>query len=118
MSQRALIESYQLPPVLCFDEFRFVKSGFSFICLDAQTHKLPALLPDRLTKHIVDYFIGHYSLRERQKVKFVSLDLNCQYQHFIQRIFLNVQIVIDRFHIVQLAGRALGSSPTPDPAHD
>ena len=35
------------------------------------------------------------------------MDLNAQYQHFIHRISLNAKIIIDRFHIIQLAGRAL-----------
>ncbi|WP_439951269.1 transposase [Secundilactobacillus pentosiphilus] len=35
------------------------------------------------------------------------VDLNAQYDHFIKRISPNDEIVIDRFHIIQLAGRAL-----------
>lgn len=105
--RKALLEHRRLPEVLCFDEFRSVHSMFSFICIDAQTHNLVALLPDRLTKHIVDYFLNQYSLADRKKVKAVTMDLNAQYQHFIRRIFPNAEIIIDRFHIVQLAGRAL-----------
>ncbi|WP_143443116.1 transposase, partial [Secundilactobacillus mixtipabuli] len=40
-------------------------------------------------------------------VQSVVVDLNAQYCHFIKRIFPNAEIVIDRFHIIQLAGRAL-----------
>lgn len=65
------------------------------------------LLPDRLTKYIVDYFLNQYSLAERQAVEAVTMDLNAQYQHFIHRIFPNAKIIIDRFHLIQLAGRAL-----------
>lgn len=35
------------------------------------------------------------------------IDLNAQYQSFIYRLFPNAQIIIDRFHIIQLTGRAL-----------
>ncbi|WP_283680501.1 ISL3 family transposase [Lentilactobacillus sp. Marseille-Q4993] len=110
--RKAFLEHRELPKYLCFDEFRSVHSMFSFICIDAQTHNLVALLPNRLTKTIVDYFLNQYSLKERRKVKAVSMDLNAQYQHFIKRIFPNAEIVIDRFHIVQLAGRALDCSRT------
>lgn len=105
--RKAFLEHRRLPKILCFDEFRSVHSTFSFICIDAQTHNLVTLLPDRLTKHIVDYFLNQYSLAERQAVEAVTMDLNAQYQHFIHRIFPNAEIIIDRFHIVQLAGRAL-----------
>lgn len=35
------------------------------------------------------------------------MDLNAQYQTFVRQLFPNALIVFDRFHIVQLAGRAL-----------
>lgn len=99
-----------LPEHLCFDEFRSVGSLMSFICCDAVSHKLVTFLPDRLTKDIVDYFINRYSLKERQQVKTVVVDMNAQYSHFIKRIFPNAEIIIDRFHIIQLVGRALDQS--------
>ena len=96
-----------LPRHLCFDEFRSVKNVFSFICCDAQTHKLVAKLPDRLSSTIINYFENRYSKQERDQVKSVVVDLNAQYQRFIRRLFPNAKIIIDRFHIVQLVGRAL-----------
>ena len=45
-----------LPKNLCFDEFRSIKNTTSFICCDAQTHKLVVKLPDRLSSTIINYF--------------------------------------------------------------
>lgn len=82
---------------------------FSFICCDAQSHKLVVKLPDRLSSTIINYFENRYSKQERDHVESVVVDLNAQYQRFIRRLFSNAKIIIDRFHIVQLVGRALDS---------
>lgn len=99
-----------LPEHLCFDEFRSTGHLMSFIACDAETHKLISLLPDRLSKTIIEYFENRYSLTERPAVKSVVIDLNANYQNFIHRLFPNAQTIIDRFHLVQLAGRALDQS--------
>ena len=49
-------------------------------------------------------------MAERQRVKTVVVDMNAQYSHFIHRLSPKAQIIIDRFHITQLAGRALDSA--------
>ncbi|MBD5807574.1 ISL3 family transposase, partial [Limosilactobacillus walteri] len=97
----------KLPKHLCFDEFRSTKSVMSFICCDAETHQIVTKLQDRLSPTIVDYFENRYSKAERECVQSVVIDLNAQYQSFIYRLFPNANIIIDRFHLVQLAGRAL-----------
>nr|WP_288552847.1 transposase [uncultured Ligilactobacillus sp.] len=40
-------------------------------------------------------------------MKSVVVDLNAQYIKFIKALFPNSRIIIDRFYIVQLVGRAL-----------
>lgn len=96
-----------LPTNLCFDEFRSTGNMMSFICIDGDTHKLVSLLGDRLNKTIKDFFMSHYSLQDRQSVQTITMDMNASYQLFIPEVFPNAQIIIDRFHIVQLLGRAL-----------
>ena len=96
-----------LPENLCFDEFRSVKNIFTFIAIDADTHRLVELIRNRLSKTITEHFINSYSLSERQAVKTVSIDLNANYQLVVHRIFPNARIVVDMFHIVQLCSRAL-----------
>ncbi|MCB7150387.1 ISL3 family transposase [Lactiplantibacillus plantarum] len=97
-----------LPINLCFDEFRSTGSDMSFICCDAENdHKLVGLLSNRLNKSITDFFLNRYTVKERKQVKTVTMDLNSQYQKIIHGLFPKAKIVIDRFHIVQLVGRAL-----------
>lgn len=96
-----------LPANLCFDEFRSTNNMMSFICIDAVSHELVSLLGDRLNKTIKDFFIGQYSLQERLAVETVTMDMNAAYQSFIHEVFPNAKIVIDRFHIIQLIGRAM-----------
>lgn len=97
----------QLPENLCFDEFRSTGNMMSFICIDGDSHSLVSLLGDRLNKTIKDFFMSHYSLKERQAVKTITMDMNAAYQLFIHEVFPQAEIIIDRFHIVQLLGRAL-----------
>ena len=54
--------------------------------------------------------MNRYTNRERAAVKSVVVDLNAQYIKFIKALFPNARIIIDRFHIVQLVGRALGNA--------
>lgn len=96
-----------LPTNLCFDEFRSTSNMMSFICIDGDTHKMVSLLGNRLNKTIKDFFMSHYSLKERSAVRTITMDMNAAYQLFIKEVFPNAQIIIDRFHIVQLLGRAM-----------
>ena len=83
----------------------------SFICCDAEgSHDIVAILENRLTKTIREHFMNRYTNRERAAVKSVVVDLNAQYIKFIKALFTNARIIIDRFHIVQLVGRALGNA--------
>ncbi|MCT4395401.1 transposase, partial [Lacticaseibacillus paracasei] len=66
----------QLPTRLCFDEFRSTHGMMSFICLDADSHRLIALLGDRFNRTIKNFFIAHYSLAERTRVQTVTMDMN------------------------------------------
>lgn len=96
-----------LPKNICMDEFRSANHQYSFITCNADTHEVFTLLPQRLSKKLIEHFIREYSLEERQQVESVSIDLNANYQSVIRRVFPNAKIVVDRFHIIQLVGRAL-----------
>lgn len=96
-----------LPKNICIDEFRSANHLFSFIACDADSHQMITLLPNRLSMKIIEHFKREYSLSERQQVESVSIDLNANYQGVIRRLFPNAKIIVDRFHIVQLVGRAL-----------
>lgn len=96
-----------LPTRLCFDEFRSIHGMMSFICLGADLDRLIALLGDRFNRTIKNFFIAHYSLAERTRVQTVTMDMNAAYQTIIHEVSPKAQVVIDRFHIIQLAARVL-----------
>lgn len=100
----------RLPENLCFDEFKAMSNTYAFISIDAVTHNRVCVLPNRQTNTIIHYFKNHYSNVELASVKSVTVDLNAQYVSFIHRIFPHAKVVLDRFHIVQLAQRALSQS--------
>ena len=42
----------------------------------------------------------------RQKVRFITIDMSGAYIPLVRRLFLNAQIIIDRFHIIQQLDQA------------
>lgn len=96
-----------LPTDLCFDELRTTHGWMSFICVDAHSHKLVTMLGDRYNASIKNFFINQYSLAERKMVRHIVMDMNASYASLVHEVFPNAEVVYDRFHIVQLLGRAL-----------
>lgn len=73
----------------------------SFICTD--THKSVSVLSDRLNRTIKQLFLSQYSAA----VQRVIMDMNASYQVFVHELFPNAELIIDRFHIIQLMGRTM-----------
>lgn len=102
---------HTLPEHLAIDEFKSVKSvkeAMSCIIMDAHKRTLLDILPDRKQKAIHDYFM-RFPLEVRRQVKTVTMDMYRPYYAFLQRLFPNAKIIIDRFHLVQLLNRGLNS---------
>lgn len=99
-----------LPTSLCIDEFRSTGKQMSFIATNAKNHDIITILPGRRNKDIKDFFLTHYSLKNREKVTRVVMDFNAQYQSVIALIFPNAKIVADNFHLVQMALRSLNQT--------
>ena len=97
-----------LPEHLAFDEFRDVGTRLHFICLDGDKHTVVTILPNRYKRSIIRYF-EKYSAQDRERVKTVSMDLNCYYGVLARRLFPNAEIIIDRFHLVQMVTRSFDS---------
>lgn len=106
-SQKLPKRIHKLPTNICMDEFRSSNHLFSLVTCDADTHELMTLLPSRVSSKVIEHFLAEYSLQERQQVQSVTIDLNANYQNVIHRLFPKAVIVIDRFHVIQLIGRAL-----------
>lgn len=89
---------------LYFDKFRSIKNTTSLICYNMQIHKLVVRLLARFFSTIINYFENRYSKFESNQIGAVITDLNFQYQRFVHRLFPKSKIIINRLHIVQLAG--------------
>ena len=101
-----------LPAHLCFDEFKSVKrveGKMSFSYCDAITHGLIDILPDRKLVTLRAHFL-RYSLKERSKVQSIVVDMNAGYFTLAKELFPNANVIIDRFHLVQLLTVALNKT--------
>ncbi len=88
-----------LPKVLCFDEFKSVKSSYaamSFIMCDGQNHKIVDIIEDRKLNNLIEYF-SNYTLKARNNVKHIVIDIYSPYLSLIKEIFPKANISIDRF---------------------
>lgn len=56
---------------------------------------------------IKNHFIANYSLAERNQVETVTIDMIASYATVIKELFPHGQIIIDRFHLVQLINRSM-----------
>lgn len=50
-----------------------------------------------------------FPLKKRKLVETITMDMYSPYYDFLQQIFPNAKIIIDRFHIVQLLNQTLNS---------
>lgn len=97
-----------LPEYLAFDEFRGVGMRLRFICLDSDKYTVVTILPNRYKRSIIRYF-EKYSAQDRERVKTASMDLNCYYDVLARRLFPSAEIIIDRFHLIQMVTRSFNS---------
>ena len=103
------LDSYDyLPAHLAFDEFKGVDRQLHFICLDGDNHQVVQILRTRYKKTLLKYF-GRFSPQARANVRTVTMDLNFYYQDIVRACFPNAQIVIDRFHMIQMLTRSFNS---------
>ena len=101
-----------LPQVLSFDEFKSVKStdgAMSFHMCNGETGQTIDIVEDRKLLSLLKYF-GYYSFKARKSVKFIIIDMYSPYVSLIQKMFPNVQIIIDTFHLVQLISKSLNKT--------
>ncbi|WP_342470279.1 ISL3 family transposase [Ureibacillus sp. FSL K6-3587] len=103
---------HYLPKHLCFDEFKSVKSAagaMSFIFCDSETGEIVDIVEDRRLHVLKEYFL-RYSKKARDAVKTIVIDMYSPYISLIQEVFPKAEIVLDKFHILQLFSRALNKT--------
>lgn len=98
-----------LPAVICVDEVLYAKHHYGFEMINGTTSDLIELFPTRTSLDIRRY-LSNYNLANRQRVQYVVTDMNANYGTPLRAMFPNAQIVVDRFHIIQLAMKAVQST--------
>ena len=101
-----------LPEVLSFDEFKSVKSAdgaMSFHMCDGKTGKTIDIVEDRRLNSLMRYF-SYYTHKARKNVKFIVIDMYSPYISLIQKMFPNAEIIIDKFHLVNLISTSLNKT--------
>lgn len=99
----------KLPEVIGIDEFNATKdtiSKMAFIIINQNDDNIFDINNSRLSKDIEKYF-KRYSRKERNKVKFITLDLYKPYYKLMRSLFKNAILIPDRFHIIIQVRNAL-----------
>lgn len=98
----------RLTEVLAIDEFKGNSGGHKYQCIlsDPREKKVLDILKSRKSEDLYEYF-NSFDMKEREKVKYVVMDLSTLFHSVIKTCFPNAQIVADKFHVCRLANWAL-----------
>lgn len=96
-----------LPAHISFDEFKYASGKMAFEYINAETGKILDILPARDGRTLTNHFTTRYSLKQRNQVKTITIDMNSSYLGVITKLFPNALVIIDRFHIIQLINRSM-----------
>ena len=113
IAEDKLVKNYgTLPEVMGIDEFNATKdttSKLAFIIIDQNKQNIFDINNSRLSLDIEKYF-RRYSKQERNKVKFITMDLYKPYYTLMNKLFKNATLVADRFHIIIQVSNALDNT--------
>ena len=101
-----------LPEVLSFDEFKSVKSAdgaMSFHMCNGKTGKTLDIVEDRRLFKLMKYF-SYFTHKARSKVKLIVIDMYSPYVSLIKTMFPNADIIIDKFHLINLISTSLNKT--------
>ncbi len=98
----------RLPEVLSFDEFKAntTEGKYAFMAVDPINKKILEVLPNRKFNAVFSFF-SRYSRKERNKVKFIIIDLWKPYEKIIAKLFPSATLVADKFHYQRLVNNSL-----------
>ena len=89
----------KLPSILSLDEIKVSKftPKYAVVLLDFQTGELIDIIKDRRNPNLDAYFT-QFPLSEREKVRFITMDLWRPYKKLAKKYFPNAEIIADKFH--------------------
>lgn len=97
------IKRKALREVISIDEFYFsrhARNKYAFMILGLNGEIID-ILESRRKSFLLDYF-KYIPVKERQLVKYVTMDMNRVYKEVISRRFNNAIICIDSFHVMKM----------------
>lgn len=97
-----------LPKVLLLDEFKFTRKSpdkYNFIAYDNDNDKILAILKNRQTNNIIEYF-DKYTLAQKESVEYVVTDCWRPYKNLAHNCFPNAKVVVDKFHALKTVLKA------------
>ena len=106
------VNKEHLPESMCIDEFKSVKNidgAMSFVFADYQAKNIIDIVEDRRLNSLTEYF-SRFSLEARNNVKYICMDMYSPYISLVKSIFPKAEIVLDKFHIVNLVNRAFNQT--------
>ena len=99
-----IVPRISLPEYLGIDEIRsdMAKYGGKYLCVfvDNKNRCLNEILPNRSKNTLVKHFES-IPLQERERVKFVTMDMWDTYREVSKRFLPNARICADNFHVVK-----------------
>ena len=98
-----------LPRILSIVEFKSVNTVYASMSVnltDLEGGHIFDILADRRQRYLFEYF-NSYPLKVRKRVEYVTTDMYRPYTDLAKKVFPNANIVVDKFHIVQLLAREL-----------
>ncbi len=91
------------PRILGIDEHRFTRrQGFLTTFCDLAKRRVFDVLKGRSAAEMTDFL---RSLKGRNKVKVVCMDMNSAYCKLVREWFPNARLVTDRFHVIRLVNQ-------------
>ena len=67
------------------------------------------IVEDRRLDILIRYFF-YYNYKAKSLVKYIVIDMYSSYVYLIKKLFPNAQIVIDKFHLIQLVSRTFNKT--------
>lgn len=83
-------------------------SVYLFIIVDFKNIKIYDIVHSR-HKHVLEKYFSKISLEERQKVKYITMDMWEPYLDVAKKYFKNAKIAIDSFHVMRQIKNAMNS---------
>ena len=105
------VRRQELPEIICFDEVYTSKkmdNKYAFVMVDFFLSQIIDIYSSR-HKHKLGYYISNIPKIERDKVKYIIIDMWDSYRDLAEIYFPNAKIAVDSFHVIKHLNEAMTS---------